>query len=115
MVVGDLDVEIGEGLKIGDDLSLDRRRENETLEFARTASDDKGKRTSVGREVETEEEIAPREKVGFEAIREDADAIVAGMSALVTVIGSLLISEHSRPVQCPSSSRSLRSCLGVQQ
>ncbi|KAF8725001.1 RabGAP TBC, partial [Rhizoctonia solani] len=76
MIVGDLDVEIGEGLKIGDDLSLERGREKETLEFARVGSDDKGKRTSVGREPEAED-ITPREKVGAEAIREDADAIVA--------------------------------------
>ncbi|CAE6364783.1 unnamed protein product [Rhizoctonia solani] len=77
MIVGDLDVEIGEGLKIGDDLSLDRGRERETLEFTRVGSDDKGKQTSVGREVETEEELTPLEKIGTEAIREDADAIVA--------------------------------------
>ncbi|CAE6429845.1 unnamed protein product [Rhizoctonia solani] len=75
LVVGDLDVEIGEGLKIGEDLSLGRGKE-ETLEFTRVGNDDKGKRASVAKE-EVEEETTPREKVGVEAIREDADAIVA--------------------------------------
>ncbi|KAJ1300362.1 hypothetical protein OPQ81_005181 [Rhizoctonia solani] len=77
MIVGDLDVEIGEGLKISDDLSFGKVRERDTLEFTRVGSDDKAKRIGVGREGEGEEETTPREKVGVEAIREDADAIVA--------------------------------------
>ncbi|CAE6444331.1 unnamed protein product [Rhizoctonia solani] len=75
MIVGDIDVEIGEGLKIEDDLSLGRGKE-ETLEFTRVGGDDRGKRASVGKEEEGEGETTPREKVGVEAIREDADAIV---------------------------------------
>ncbi|CAE6480831.1 unnamed protein product [Rhizoctonia solani] len=74
LVVGDLEVEIGEGLTIGDDLSLARGKE-ETLEFTRVGSEDKVKRAGGGKE-EVEEETAPREKVGVEAIRDDADAIV---------------------------------------
>ncbi|KDN35820.1 hypothetical protein RSAG8_11254, partial [Rhizoctonia solani AG-8 WAC10335] len=75
LVVGDLEVEIGEGLTIGDDLNSGRGKE-ETLEFTRMGSDDKGKRASAGKE-EAEGETTPREKVGIEAIRDDVDAIVA--------------------------------------
>ncbi|KAL5632160.1 hypothetical protein ACGC1H_000240 [Rhizoctonia solani] len=74
LIVGDLEVEIGEGLKIGDNLSLGRGMED-TLEFTRTGGDDKGKRVSAGKE--EAEETTPHEKVGVEAIRDDADAIVA--------------------------------------
>ncbi|KAF8748945.1 RabGAP TBC [Rhizoctonia solani] len=60
MIVGDLDVEIGEGLKIGDDLSLEggERRRLWNLRGLGVTIKENG-------------------QVGAEAIREDADAIVA--------------------------------------
>jgi hypothetical protein len=84
MVVGDLDVEVGDTATIprGRDKGVGRN----TLEFARAqgsgSEDEKGKgqRASVVGEVveEEEDEPTPREKEGVDAIREDADAIVAG-------------------------------------
>ncbi|KAG8681679.1 GTPase-activating protein, partial [Ceratobasidium sp. 394] len=81
MVVGDLDVDVGDSGKI------DRGGEKEIgvgkLEFARARASGsegekgKGERVSSVREVvEEDEEQTPREKEGAEAIREDADAIV---------------------------------------
>ncbi|KAG8706594.1 GTPase-activating protein [Ceratobasidium sp. 395] len=85
MVVGDLDVDVDpDGSGRGREKEVGGRRG--TLEFVRArasgGSEDekgKGKRTSVVREVveEEEEETVVKEKEGVEAIREDADAIVA--------------------------------------
>ncbi|KAG9123020.1 hypothetical protein FRC07_000347 [Ceratobasidium sp. 392] len=82
MVVGDIDVDVGDSSR-GRDKELGRGR----LEFARAqasgSEDEKGKgeRVSSIREVveeEEDEEETPKEKEGIEAIREDADTIVAG-------------------------------------
>ncbi|KAG8790088.1 GTPase-activating protein [Ceratobasidium sp. 428] len=85
MVVGDLDVDVDpDGSGRGREKEVGGRRG--TLEFVRArasggSEDEKGKskRASVVREVVEEEEEEPvlREKEGVEAIREDADAIVA--------------------------------------
>ncbi|KAB5591992.1 GTPase-activating protein gyp1 [Ceratobasidium theobromae] len=83
MIVGDLDVDVGD--TSGPKFSLGPTEEKEILDFKRAqglgSDDDKGKgrEGSAGREilVGEDDECTPREKVGVEAIREDADAIVS--------------------------------------
>ncbi|QRV82815.1 GTPase-activating protein GYP1 [Ceratobasidium sp. AG-Ba] len=80
MVVGDLDVDVGGGgfAKVG----RGREKDNEKvgLEFARASEERKGKEKERPRsevEDELDDEPTPREKEGVDAIREDADEIVA--------------------------------------
>lgn len=129
MVVGDIDVDIegkgegtvrwkGRGEKDGKDRAK-RESGGEVLEFVRARGSDDGtgvgKRgsASVTREtVEEEKEDVEVDKVGVEAIREDADAVVAG--AFLILCYTLPYSFATRSIFCPPTRPSLRPRLRLQ-
>lgn len=80
MVVGDLDVDIHGGGPGDIRRGQNKGKENTRLDFARASEERKGEGEEGGKIEDPEElddELTPREKEGIDAIREDADEIVA--------------------------------------